>query len=75
MPSLLARSGPPPGGGLALDLAPKTAQLVLYPGAAGLTSLCVEGTLGRLVFLECVYNVEWDLNRKLDAAARNSVPR
>lgn len=71
----LACSGSTPGSGLALYLAQKTVQLVHSPQVAGLTSLCEEGALGSLVFLECVYNVEWDLNRKLDAAARNSVPR
>lgn len=36
---------------------------------------CVrEGTLGRLGFLECVYDVEWNLNRKLEAAAGTSLP-
>lgn len=36
---------------------------------------CVrEATLGRLGFLECVYDVEWNLNRKLEAAAGTSLP-
>lgn len=45
------------------------------PETAAPTSRVREGTVGSLVFLECVYDVEWDLSRKLDTAARASVPR
>lgn len=44
------------------------------PGAPRRLPCVREGTLGRLVFLECVYDVEWDLNRKPDAAVGTSVP-
>lgn len=72
----LARPGPPARGADSLHGSePSAIGSSLWLLGPLLRVPCVrEGTRGRLVFLECVYDVEWNLNRKLGAAAGTSLP-